>query len=175
MHSLSDWLDRRAFSFSTWKKIFSLFFFSLDFLLHFFVKKKEENKMYELQSNMKRIHFRLILTCENLKCTHNYFLILRKNLCTWNNKCYTFAVFMKILFSYLKRYKKYVLFSFLLAAINQSFSLLDPVFMGKLFDYVRLNAVDKHFTYPEYFGCVFVRNVFVFILFHFSFSYNSTW
>jgi ATP-binding cassette, subfamily B, bacterial len=47
---------------------------------------------------------------------------------------------MKILFQYLKRYRTWVLASFGLAAINQSFSLMDPVIMGKLFDYVKANS-----------------------------------
>jgi ATP-binding cassette subfamily B protein len=41
---------------------------------------------------------------------------------------------MKILLSYLKRYKNLVLFSLLLASINQTFSLLDPLIFGKLLD-----------------------------------------
>ncbi len=47
---------------------------------------------------------------------------------------------MKILYNYLSRYKKWVLVSFILAAVNQSFSLMDPVIMGKLFDYVKANS-----------------------------------
>jgi ATP-binding cassette, subfamily B, bacterial len=47
---------------------------------------------------------------------------------------------MKLLLSYLSRYKKWVWISFLLAAVNQCFSLLDPVFMGRLFDYVKQNS-----------------------------------
>lgn len=41
---------------------------------------------------------------------------------------------MKILLSYLKRYKNLVLFSLLLASINQTFSLLDPLIFGKILD-----------------------------------------
>ncbi len=41
---------------------------------------------------------------------------------------------MKLLLSYLKRYRGLVLLSFVLATINQGFSLLDPVFFGKMID-----------------------------------------
>ncbi|MGL4630820.1 MAG: ABC transporter ATP-binding protein [Leadbetterella sp.] len=41
---------------------------------------------------------------------------------------------MKILLRYLSDYKKQVFLAFLLAAINQTFSLLDPFFFGKLID-----------------------------------------
>ncbi len=41
---------------------------------------------------------------------------------------------MKILISYLKPYKWLVLLALLLAAINQSFSMLDPYFFGRLLD-----------------------------------------
>lgn len=50
---------------------------------------------------------------------------------------------MKILISYLKRYKFYVILSFALAAINQSFSLLDPVYLGKFYNYINNNKVEK--------------------------------
>ncbi len=41
---------------------------------------------------------------------------------------------MKILWNYLKPYKKLVYLSLFLAALNQCFSLLDPLFAGKLLD-----------------------------------------
>ncbi|HMV15761.1 MAG TPA: ABC transporter ATP-binding protein [Chitinophagales bacterium] len=41
---------------------------------------------------------------------------------------------MKILLYYLQRYKWLVLLTFILAIINQSFSLLDPYIFGKIFD-----------------------------------------
>ena len=41
---------------------------------------------------------------------------------------------MKLLLQYLKPYKWLIALSLLLAAINQTFSLLDPLFFGKLFD-----------------------------------------
>lgn len=41
---------------------------------------------------------------------------------------------MNILLSYLKRYKKLVFLSMLLAAVNQVFSLLDPYIYGKIID-----------------------------------------
>ncbi len=46
---------------------------------------------------------------------------------------------MKILLHYLSRYKGFVFLSFLLAALNTGFSLLDPVFFGKLFDFIKEN------------------------------------
>ncbi|MBS1730222.1 MAG: ABC transporter ATP-binding protein [Bacteroidetes bacterium] len=47
---------------------------------------------------------------------------------------------MKILLTYLKPFKWLVVLALLLAAINQSFSMLDPYFFGKLFD--------KYATHP---------------------------
>ena len=41
---------------------------------------------------------------------------------------------MKLLLQYLKPYRWLVLLALLLAAINQSFSMLDPYFFGKLLD-----------------------------------------
>ncbi|CAN1486572.1 MdlB ABC-type multidrug transport system, ATPase and permease components [Spirosomataceae bacterium] len=41
---------------------------------------------------------------------------------------------MKLLLQYLSKYKSGVFLAFLLAAINQSFSLMDPFFFGKLID-----------------------------------------
>lgn len=41
---------------------------------------------------------------------------------------------MKLLISYLKRYKGFVVLSLLLAAINQVFSLLDPFIFGRILD-----------------------------------------
>lgn len=41
---------------------------------------------------------------------------------------------MKLLFKYLSKYKSGVILAFVLAAINQSFSLMDPYFFGKLID-----------------------------------------
>ncbi|MCA0382762.1 MAG: ABC transporter ATP-binding protein/permease [Bacteroidetes bacterium] len=41
---------------------------------------------------------------------------------------------MKILWHYLRPYRGMVFISLLLAAVNQTFSLLDPLFFGKLFD-----------------------------------------
>jgi ATP-binding cassette, subfamily B, bacterial len=50
---------------------------------------------------------------------------------------------MQILLQYLKRYKKWVIVSFILATINQSFSLLDPVYLGKLYNYIDANTKEK--------------------------------
>jgi ATP-binding cassette, subfamily B, bacterial len=47
---------------------------------------------------------------------------------------------MKLLFAYLARYKKWVIVSFILATINTGFSLLDPVYLGKLYGFVVKNA-----------------------------------
>ena len=41
---------------------------------------------------------------------------------------------MKLLLSYLKNYKKFVLLALLLAAVNQCFSLMDPLIAGKMMD-----------------------------------------
>ena len=41
---------------------------------------------------------------------------------------------MKLLLSYLRNYKKYVLLALGLAAVNQCFSLMDPVIAGKMMD-----------------------------------------
>lgn len=41
---------------------------------------------------------------------------------------------MQILFQYLKNYKKLIFFALLMAAINQTFSLLDPYIFGKIID-----------------------------------------
>lgn len=46
---------------------------------------------------------------------------------------------MKLLFSYLKKYKGLVLLALVLASVNQVFSLLDPLILGKIID----NYVDK--------------------------------
>jgi ATP-binding cassette, subfamily B, bacterial len=45
-----------------------------------------------------------------------------------------FAYTMKLLLTYLKRSKNLVLGALVLAAVNQSFSLLDPFISGKLID-----------------------------------------
>ena len=44
---------------------------------------------------------------------------------------------MKLLLQYLKKYKALVIASFVLATVNQSFSMLDPVIFGKLIDLVK--------------------------------------
>ncbi len=49
---------------------------------------------------------------------------------------------MKILLSYLKKYKKLVLLALLLAAVNQCFSLMDPLIAGKMMDKFGVNASD---------------------------------
>lgn len=47
---------------------------------------------------------------------------------------------MKLLFKYIGAHKKYVLLALLLAAINQCFSLMDPLIAGKMMDEFGLNA-----------------------------------
>jgi ATP-binding cassette subfamily B protein len=55
---------------------------------------------------------------------------------------------MKTLISYLKRYKKLVMLSMLLASINQIFSLLDPFIYGKIID--RFASQAGNFTKEEF-------------------------
>jgi ATP-binding cassette subfamily B protein len=55
---------------------------------------------------------------------------------------------MKLLLDYLKRYKKLVLLALLLAAINQIFSLLDPMVFRHLVDNYGTNA--GKYTKPEF-------------------------
>lgn len=49
---------------------------------------------------------------------------------------------MKLLISYLKKYKKLVLFALILAAINQCFSLMDPLIAGKMLDRFGVHVSD---------------------------------
>jgi ATP-binding cassette subfamily B protein len=46
---------------------------------------------------------------------------------------------MKILLSYLKKYWKLVAFTLLLAAVNQGFSMMDPLILGKMVNFVSVN------------------------------------
>lgn len=63
---------------------------------------------------------------------------------------------MKILVSYLKRYKGLVFLTLILATINQVFSLLDPMIFGKL--------LDKFISHPkDYTQSEFVNGVMFFI------------
>jgi len=55
---------------------------------------------------------------------------------------------MKILVTYLKRYKKLVVLSMLFATINQVFSLLDPMIYGKIIDQYAQHA--NEFTQSEF-------------------------
>ena len=50
---------------------------------------------------------------------------------------------MKILLYYLKKYKWLVVLTFLLAIVNQCFSLLDPYIFGKIFDNFATHPHDK--------------------------------
>ncbi|MFZ4544680.1 MAG: ABC transporter ATP-binding protein [Saprospiraceae bacterium] len=64
---------------------------------------------------------------------------------------------MKILLSYLKQYKGLIFLTFVLAAINQIFSLLDPYIFGRIIDTFAKNP--KDYSEPE-----FVRGVGMLIL-----------
>jgi ATP-binding cassette subfamily B protein len=55
---------------------------------------------------------------------------------------------MKILFTYLGRYKSLVFLALALATINQVFSLLDPFIFGKILD--RFATHPKDFTESEF-------------------------
>ncbi len=57
---------------------------------------------------------------------------------------------MKILWQYLKPYKKLVFISLMFAAINQCFSLLDPFFSGRL--------LDEFVNHPQHFEKGLLRN-----------------
>ncbi len=61
---------------------------------------------------------------------------------------------MKILFQYIKPFKGLVLLAFILAAINQTFSLFDPMIFGKLIDEFAKNpmvdAAGKHRTQSDF-------------------------
>ena len=48
---------------------------------------------------------------------------------------------MKILFQYIKPFKSLVLLAFILAGINQTFSLFDPMIFGKLIDEFAKNPI----------------------------------
>jgi ATP-binding cassette subfamily B protein len=50
---------------------------------------------------------------------------------------------MKLLLQYLKPYRWLVALALLLAAINQSFSMLDPYFFGKLLDLYAFHPFEK--------------------------------
>lgn len=64
---------------------------------------------------------------------------------------------MKLLLQYLKNYKKGVFLAFFLAAVNQTFSLMDPYFFGKLID----NYAKKPDVYAEN---EYLKGVFILIL-----------
>jgi ATP-binding cassette subfamily B protein len=61
---------------------------------------------------------------------------------------------MKILFQYIKPFKSLVLLAFVLAGINQTFSLFDPMIFGKLIDEFAKNpivdAAGKHRTQSDF-------------------------
>src|SRR4030095_6523827 len=60
---------------------------------------------------------------------------------------------MKLLLSYLKRYKSYVFLTLVLATINQVFSMLDPYIMGTLIQKYAVNAAQ--IPADEYYRGVF--------------------
>src|SRR5271154_3575065 len=49
---------------------------------------------------------------------------------------------MKLLISYIKQYKGLVFLALLLAAVNQCFSLMDPLIMGKMLDRFGVHITD---------------------------------
>lgn len=57
---------------------------------------------------------------------------------------------MKILLSYLKPYRWLLALTLLMAAMNQIFSLLDPLIFGKMFDRYVVNAAGLEYTRSEY-------------------------
>lgn len=58
---------------------------------------------------------------------------------------------MKILLSYLKRYKQLVFLALFLASINQVFSLMDPTIFGKIIDYINYFVAHRaKFSQSEY-------------------------
>src|SRR5678815_1660246 len=61
---------------------------------------------------------------------------------------------MKLLLSYLKRYKSYVFLTLVLATINQSFSMLDPYIMGTLIEKYAKHA--DQIPKEEYYRGVFL-------------------
>src|SRR5678815_1144245 len=61
---------------------------------------------------------------------------------------------MKLLLSYLKRYKSYVFLTLVLATINQSFSMLDPYIMGTLIEKYAKHA--DQIPKQEYYRGVFL-------------------
>jgi ATP-binding cassette subfamily B protein len=61
---------------------------------------------------------------------------------------------MKLLKSYLRRYRKTLVIALVLAAINQSFSMFDPIIAGKIMDKVITAA--PHLTRDEFWHRVFL-------------------
>lgn len=55
---------------------------------------------------------------------------------------------VKLLLAYLKRYRSLVLLMFVLAIVNQGFSLIDPMIIGKIIGDYGLKA--KNYTLPEF-------------------------
>ena len=49
---------------------------------------------------------------------------------------------MKLLLTYLKNYKKFVFLALILAAVNQCFSLMDPLIAGKMMDRFGVHVSD---------------------------------
>lgn len=58
---------------------------------------------------------------------------------------------MKILVGYLKRHWKLVLLALLLAAVNQCFSLLDPLIAGKMLDRFAMHVSNYNDDFPKFF------------------------
>ena len=56
---------------------------------------------------------------------------------------------MKILLQYLKPYRWMIALALLLAAINQVFSMLDPLFFGKMYDIYAVHPFQKGIPVDE--------------------------
>ncbi|MCC7514207.1 MAG: ABC transporter ATP-binding protein [Bacteroidia bacterium] len=61
---------------------------------------------------------------------------------------------MKILIQYLKRHWKLVLLALLLAAVNQCFSLLDPLIAGKMLDRFAMHVSDYNDDFTNFFNAI---------------------
>jgi ATP-binding cassette subfamily B protein len=67
---------------------------------------------------------------------------------------------MKVLLEYISRHKKYVFLALFLAAINQIFSLLDPLITGKMLDKFGVHAGD----YRNQPASVFIHDILFYLL-----------
>src|SRR5688500_2036302 len=61
---------------------------------------------------------------------------------------------MKILFTYLRKYRALCLVALVLAAINQIFSLLDPFFIGQMLNMLSVDEEMQKLTQDEFISIV---------------------